>query len=85
MEDSNAVPVGSPVGQNKPSEPIGDKNRITSMARKKGQWWSVKDVVGKESKSMGENWCAWRLGFGHEVEEWEATVAGRVVVGLVSR
>jgi hypothetical protein len=41
IEDSKSVPVGSLVGQNEtlepigshtqPSEPIGDKNRITSM------------------------------------------------------
>jgi hypothetical protein len=44
MEDKS-VPVGSPVGQNEPpvligshtqpSEPIGNKNRITSMALEK--------------------------------------------------
>jgi hypothetical protein len=42
MEYSKSVPVGSPVGRNEPpvpigfqtqpSEPIGDKNRITSLA-----------------------------------------------------
>jgi hypothetical protein len=41
MENSKSVPVGSPVGQNEPpvpigsqtqpSEPIGDKNRITNF------------------------------------------------------
>jgi hypothetical protein len=45
MEDSMSVSVGSPVGQNEPpvsiesptqpSEPIGDKNRITSRALKR--------------------------------------------------
>jgi hypothetical protein len=45
MDDSKPVPIGSPVGQNEPpvpisshtqpSEPIGDKNRITSMALKR--------------------------------------------------
>jgi hypothetical protein len=43
--DSKSVPVGSPVGQKEPpvpigshaqpSEPIGDKNRIISMALKR--------------------------------------------------
>jgi hypothetical protein len=45
MEDANSIPVGSPVGQNEPpvpigshtqpSEPIGDRNRIASLAVKK--------------------------------------------------
>jgi hypothetical protein len=45
MEDSKSVPVGSSVGQNEPpapigchtqpSEPIGDKNRVISMALKR--------------------------------------------------
>jgi hypothetical protein len=45
MEDSESGPIGSPVGQNEPpvpigsqtqpSEPIGDKNRITSLALKR--------------------------------------------------
>jgi hypothetical protein len=48
---SKSVPVGSPVGQNEPpvpigshtqpSEPIGDKNRITSMTIKR----AVKEVT----------------------------------------
>jgi hypothetical protein len=51
MEDSKSVPIGSPVAQNeppvpigcqtKPSEPIGQKNWITSMTLKKAvreQW-----------------------------------------------
>jgi hypothetical protein len=45
MGDCESVAVGSPVGQNEPpvpigsqtqpSEPIGDKNRITSLALKR--------------------------------------------------
>jgi hypothetical protein len=45
MKDSKSVPIGSPVGQNErsvpigshvqPSDPIGDKNWITIMALKR--------------------------------------------------
>jgi hypothetical protein len=39
MEHSKSVPAGLPVGQigshKQPSEPIGDKNRITNMALKR--------------------------------------------------
>jgi hypothetical protein len=54
MEDSESVPVGSPVGQNEPpvptgshtqpSGPIGDKNRIGSLGcvlRANGYWWFI--------------------------------------------
>jgi hypothetical protein len=58
--DSRSVPTGSPVGQNEPpvaigshaqpSEPIGDKNRIISMALKR----AVYAGVGKEGRSGKE-------------------------------
>jgi hypothetical protein len=48
MEDSNSVPIGSPVGRNgsriKPSEVIGDKNRIIRMALKRALY----NGVGKD-------------------------------------
>jgi hypothetical protein len=57
MEDSKSVLVGSPVRQNEPSvpigprtqpsEPIGDKNRITSMALKR----AVYAGLGREGRS----------------------------------
>jgi hypothetical protein len=59
MKDSKSVPVGSPVTQNEPplsiglhtqpSEPIGDKNRITSLALK---------IIGFAGlrKDMREQW-----------------------------
>jgi hypothetical protein len=47
IEEQNPIPIGSPVGQNElplptgsqtqPSEPIGDKNRITNMALKRAR------------------------------------------------
>jgi hypothetical protein len=49
MEDSKSVPAGSPVGQNEPpvstssetqlSEPIGDKNRLTSLSLRANRYW----------------------------------------------
>jgi hypothetical protein len=77
MEDSKLVPVGSPVGQTEPplligpqtqsSEPIGDKNRITTIALKragcagrekdKGEvirvWWAENRKVWERSRVSG--------------------------------
>jgi hypothetical protein len=72
MQGSNSVPVGLSVGQNEPpttggchtqqSEPIRNKNRINSMALKKGRlcWYRrrqgriCKGVLGKEPRSVEE-------------------------------
>jgi hypothetical protein len=65
MEDSNSVPDGSPVAQNEPpvpigshtqpSEPIGDKNRITIMALKRAGGAGL-------GKDRGEAVRAWWAG-----------------------
>jgi hypothetical protein len=72
MEDSKSVSVRPPAGQNEPpvfigsqtqpSEPIGDKNRITSLAVFAGVEEELYDVMERELKSVRERPCAWVLG-----------------------
>jgi hypothetical protein len=62
MEDSNSVPVGPPVEQNEPpvpigshtqpSEPTGEKNRITSMVLKRAGC----DDPGKDGGEVVKVW-----------------------------
>jgi hypothetical protein len=54
-----AVPAGC---HTQPSEPIGDKNRITSSWSRKGQGRTSKGVAGREPRSTREKPCAWVLG-----------------------
>jgi hypothetical protein len=73
IEDSESLPVGSPAGQNEPTvfigsqtkqrEPIGDKNRISSLALRKAVFAGLGedrgcDVMGREPRSMGKRSCA---------------------------
>jgi hypothetical protein len=74
MEDSKTVPVGSPVERTKPSvpigchtqpsEPIGDKNRITSMALKRA-------VCASPGKDRGEVVRVW---WAENREVWERSL-----------
>jgi hypothetical protein len=77
IEDSKSVPIGLSVGQNELlvpigshtqlSEPIGDKNRITSMALRRAgcaglgkdgsevvrMWWQRTEEYGREVMCLG--------------------------------
>jgi hypothetical protein len=77
MEDNNSVPVDSPVGQNEPpvpigshtkqSEPIGDKDRITSRTSNptliicvggcfRIRMEALKNPQGPQSDSLSRSW-----------------------------
>jgi hypothetical protein len=71
MEDSKSVPIGSPAGQNEPpvsigsqtqpSEPIGDKNRITSLALKRAVFAGL-----GEDRISDVVWCESTVEYGRE-------------------
>jgi hypothetical protein len=85
--ENKSVLVGSPVAQNEPpapigshtqpSEPIGDENRIASLALNRavcaglGKYRGevVRGVVGRESSSRAQNSCAWILRTGFRIRE----------------
>jgi hypothetical protein len=86
MKDSKSVPVGSTVGRNEPpvpigsqiqpSEPTGDKNRVTNTAIKRAGCAGL----GTDKREVGRVWWAENRGVGdrsrkHAVEDEGAGLA----------